>query len=85
LRGGMSRSAFVRQLLEAAGPTGAAGMASPDEALALLTGSARSGKVNAQIALARLLHTVNEGKPPAAADPFDAAAHQRLRVVRSGD
>jgi hypothetical protein len=81
-RGGASRGGYLRALLMAR--SGADGVASGDEALALLSASARAGKVNAQIALARLL-AVGE-KPRAAAsqdeDPFDAAADKRLRVVR---
>jgi Arc/MetJ-type ribon-helix-helix transcriptional regulator len=54
LRGeGVSRSAFVRELLRRAGPLDEA--PSYAEALLLLARSARAGKVQAQVALERAL------------------------------
>lgn len=54
LRGsGTSRSGFIRQLLRQSGPVDE--LPSRPEALRLLAESARSGKVAAQIALAREL------------------------------
>jgi|SRR5688500_9233061 Arc/MetJ-type ribon-helix-helix transcriptional regulator len=54
LRGeGVSRSAFVRQLLRRAGPLDEAPTYA--EALLLLARSARAGKVQAQVALERAL------------------------------
>ena len=60
LRGdGVSRSAFVRELLRRAGPLDEA--PSYGEALLLLARSARAGKVQAQVALERALrHGVDD-------------------------
>jgi hypothetical protein len=55
LRGRTTRSAFVRALIEDASPDGAAGAADLDEAIELLTASARAGSVMAQRELVRFL------------------------------
>jgi hypothetical protein len=54
---GMSRSAFVRELLRRAGPLDEAPIY--DEALILLAKSARAGKVQAQVALERALRAAD--------------------------
>jgi Arc/MetJ-type ribon-helix-helix transcriptional regulator len=56
---GVSRSAFVRELLRRAGPLDEE--PSYAEALVLLARSARAGKVQAQVALERALRGVQEG------------------------
>lgn len=59
LRGeGVSRSAFVRELLRRSGPLDDA--PSYTEALLLLARSARAGKVQAQVALERALRGAQE-------------------------
>jgi hypothetical protein len=55
---GVSRSAFVRELLRRAGPLDEA--PSYAEALLLLARSARAGKVQAQVALERALRQVGD-------------------------
>jgi Arc/MetJ-type ribon-helix-helix transcriptional regulator len=63
LRGeGVSRSAFVRELLRRAGPLDE-GPTYP-EALLLLAKSARAGKVQAQVALERALRDSEGGPEP---------------------
>jgi hypothetical protein len=52
---GLSRTAYLRRLLMDVEPHQAAGIASRDEALALLSSQARDGKVAATIALVREL------------------------------
>jgi Arc/MetJ-type ribon-helix-helix transcriptional regulator len=72
LRGdGVSRSAFVRELLRRAGPLDEA--PSYEEALLLLARSARAGKVQAQVALERALRDV------AGADGPDGELERLLR------
>jgi hypothetical protein len=53
MRGGVSRSAFVRELLRQSGPLEE--VATRTEAMAILSGLARNGRVSAAIALAREL------------------------------
>lgn len=50
---GLSRSAYLRQLLHDADADRARGIASHDEALSILSAQARDGKVAAAIALER--------------------------------
>jgi hypothetical protein len=58
LRGdGVSRSAFVRELLHRAGPLD--GAPTHGESILLLARSARAGKVQAQVALERALRDVD--------------------------
>jgi len=81
---GLSRSGALRALLERGGAARAA--ADRQEALTLLSESARGGSVAARVALARLLerrlHTA-EPEPPRAADPFDE--FDELARTRNGD
>ena len=70
---GVSRSAFMRGLLRAAGPQDDA--PTHDEAVRLLAESARGGKVAAQIALERALR----------ADPAADPDGERARLLRGGD
>ena len=70
---GVSRSAFVRELLRRAGPLD--GEPSHEEALILLARSARAGKVQAQVALERALRATQ-----GAAEPDGALA----RLLRDG-
>ena len=58
---GVSRSAFVRELLRRAAPLD--GAPSYPESLLLLARSARAGKVQAQVALERALRDENDVKP----------------------
>jgi Arc/MetJ-type ribon-helix-helix transcriptional regulator len=58
---GMSRSAFVRELLRQSGPLDK--YATHSEALAILTRLARSGKAAAAIALERALRVEASGEP----------------------
>jgi hypothetical protein len=58
---GVSRSAFVRELLRRAAPLDDA--PSYPESLLLLARSARAGKVQAQVALERALRAENEVEP----------------------
>lgn len=60
LRGGMSRSAWLRGLLRSASPVQARPVASREEALGMLTEMAREGKTAAAIALARELRSERE-------------------------
>ena len=58
---GVSRSAFVRELLRRAAPLDEA--PSYPESLLLLARSARAGKVQAQVALERALRDENDVEP----------------------
>ena len=58
---GVSRSAFVRELLRRAAPLDEA--PSYPESLLLLARSARAGKVQAQVALERALRAENDVEP----------------------
>ena len=58
---GVSRSAYVRELLRRSGPV--EGYASHDEALVILTRLARAGKVAAAIALERALRAEGAAEP----------------------
>ena len=58
---GVSRSAFVRELIRRAGPLDEE--PSYHEALVLLAKSARAGKVQAQVALERALRAEGESEP----------------------
>jgi type III secretory pathway component EscU len=79
---GQSRSRVVEDLLEA--PVPSVGVPTRERALQLLSESAEAGSVTARVALARLLAAEGNSDAPKTADPFDAAAEQRLRVVRGG-
>lgn len=73
---GLSRSGALRALLEGAGPAPVA--ADGEEALVLLSESARAGSVPARIALVRLL-----SKPAAAVDPVQAEIDELARRRRA--
>ena len=63
---GVSRSAFVRELIRRAGPLDEE--PSYHEALVLLAKSARAGKVQAQVALERALRAEERSDPPASCE-----------------
>jgi hypothetical protein len=64
VRGRTSRSAFVRRLIENASPDGANGTADLDEAVRLLSESARAGSIQAQRELVRYLSERQEERDP---------------------
>jgi hypothetical protein len=80
---GCSRAQAVMDLLDNPKPPLEA--PSRERALFLLAESAEAGSVTARVALARLLAPSAEQPQRASDDPFDAAAEQRLRVVRGAD
>jgi hypothetical protein len=77
---GCSRAQAVADLIE--GPHPEMELPTRERALWLLSESAEAGSVTARVALARLLMAEEKREGPAAEDPFDAAAEQRLRLVR---
>jgi len=79
IRGALSRPAFVRSLLRAAGPSGG-NVATHKEAMAILTALARDGKMPAAISLERALR----GADGAAADDAEFAAYDEMAGRRAG-
>jgi len=76
IRGALSRPAFVRSLLRAAGPAGG-DVASHMEALAILTALARDGKMPAAIALERALRSTDGAPADDAFREYDELAGRR--------
>lgn len=68
LRGELGRAAYLRALLDAADPLDVE--PTRDEALALLTTSARQSSIPARVALARLMDAVEPRAKPKPAQPF---------------
>lgn len=77
IRGALSRPAFVRMLLRAAGPTGGGDVAQHTEALAILTALARDGKMPAAIALERALRGADGAPADDAFAAYDEMAGRR--------
>lgn len=76
IRGALSRSALMRALLRAAGPTGG-DVATHTEALAILTAGARDGKMPAAISLERALRGADGAPADDAFTEYDQLAGRR--------